>query len=92
MTNSTDICGGPFFEIGNSPFCPATGKLTRFCKGGSKPPPRAVTPAQAAETPGLVDQARDDDFKKEQERFARNKSVIGASSDASFGQRLKLGS
>lgn len=79
----------PYFDSGNSPFDPATGKLTRLFKG--EPPRQPPVPARAAETPTLVGQAKDDEFAKEQERRARNQSVIGAGSEATFGQKLKLG-
>jgi len=81
---------GPFFDINHSPFCPATGKLARFCKGGA-PTAQAAAPATAAETPNLVGQSKDDDFAKDQERRKRNQTVIGAGAESSFGQKLKLG-
>lgn len=81
----------PYFDSENSPFDPATRKLTRLFKGGGSAPRQAAAPARAAETPTLVGQAKDDDFAKEQDRRARNQSVIGAGSEATFGQKLKLG-
>ena len=73
-----------------SPFDPATGRMIRFCKGGSSPK-AAAAPSKAAETPTLVGQAKDDDFAKDQERRKRNQTVIGAGAEADFGQKLKLG-
>lgn len=89
--SSNPLDGGPFCEPGNSPFCPATGKLVRFCKGGASAPKQAVAPAAAAETRALVGQAVDDEYTKDQERRRRNRTVIGAASDPAYGQNLKLG-
>ncbi len=89
---SHDFSTGPHFDPENSPFDPATGKLTRLFKGGSSSaPPQIPQSAAAAETPTLVGQARQDDLLKEQRRRGRNRSVIGASGDESFGNRLTMG-
>ena len=82
--------GGPYFDPDNSPFCPATGKLIRFCKGGGQKP-QAAAASRAEETPQLVGQAIDDDFANEQDRRKRNQSVIASTAEATFGQKLKLG-
>lgn len=81
----------PYFDSENSPFDPATGKLTRHFKGGGRSKPPAPAPARAAETPSLVGQANADSYGKMQDRRARNNYVIGAASDSTFGQKLKLG-
>lgn len=88
--NSTDSFVGPHFDLANSPFDPATGKLTRLFKGG-KPPKQTPASAQAVDTPALVGQANRDDEMKRQQRRRANRSVIGALEDESFGNRLKMG-
>lgn len=82
--------GGPYFDINNSPFCPATGKLTRLFKGGT-PEPKAMQAASATSTNRLVGQATEDDDYKNQEKRRRNESVLASSKDQTFGQKLKLG-
>ena len=84
------IFGGPHFDLENSPFDSTGTKLTRLFKGGS--PRQAAAPAQAAETPTLVGQAKDDDFRKDQKRRAANQTVLASGAEATFGQKLKLGS
>lgn len=83
---------GPYYGTNDSPFCPATGKMLRFCKGGSSAAPQIVAAANAAEIPSLVGQAADDSEEKRAAMRGRNKSIIGASYDTAFGNKLKLGS
>jgi len=74
-----------------SPFCPATGKMVWFCKGAKAQPTPPPAAARAADNPTLIGQASEDEDSKDQMRRKRNNTVIGASSDTSFGNKMTLG-
>lgn len=81
-----------FFDLSEvSPFDPATGRCIRLLKGGGKAPDPAPISPKAEETPQLVGQAQKDDYLKQQDIRGRNRYIIGAQNDESFGNKLVLG-